>query len=111
MEFYWRLEDIPELRSLSKAEQTEVWYATLGRRLRDPVVMWLLVPYFLIVAAGNYLGGLLLPWRFGSAIGGGIGAGAALAMLLIVSYNRCRPYLAEEARRRTRAGETRDLPG
>ena len=95
MTFYWRLADIPELRSLSKAERTEVWNATLGRRLRDPVVMWLLVPFFLIVAVGNYLGGLLLPWRFGSAIGGGIGAGVAVSLLLVVSYNRCRPYLAE----------------
>ena len=101
LQLYWRLQDIPELKPLKKAERTEVWSAVSVKLFRDPIMLLLLVPFFLIVALGNYLGELALPWRFGSAIGGGIGGGLAAGAYVAASYGRCRPYLAEEVRRRT----------
>lgn len=102
MSLIWRLQDIPELKELSRAERTEVWAATGSKRFRDPVMMTLLVPYFLVVAIGNYLGGQWLPWRYGWAIGGGIGVAIGMAFYVTVSYNRCRPYLVEEVHNRAR---------
>lgn len=100
MEIYWRLKDIPELRSLSKAQRSEIWAGTIGARFRDPVIYLLMVAFFLIVALGNYLGDLIIPLRLGGAIGGGLGAGVAAWLGVIVTYQRCRPYLAAEVLRR-----------
>ena len=101
MVIYWRLQDMPELKPLSKAERTEVWVTTAAKRFRDPVMLLMLIPLFLIVALGNYLGGQLLPWRFGSAIGGGLGAGFAVVLWEVVALNRCRLYVTNELRRRS----------
>jgi len=107
MDIYWRLKDIPELKPLDKAERSKVWTATTGQRFRDPFMLLLFVPFFLIFALGKYLGGLLIPLEFGSAVGGGIGAGAAALFHVIASYHRSRPYLAEEiCRRSQRSGST-----
>jgi hypothetical protein len=106
VEIYWRLEDIPELKCLDKAERSQVWAATVGQRFRDPFMLLLLVLFFLIVSLGNHLGGLLIPVRFGSAVGGGLGAGLAASFYVIASYHRCRPYFAEEIRRRSQRSGT-----
>lgn len=89
------------MKPLSKAERTEVWVATAPKRFRDPVMLLMLIPFFLVVALGNFLGGHLLPWRFGSAIGGGVGGGVAVALYEIVALNRCRLYVANEVNRRS----------
>ena len=101
MEFYWRLKDIPELKSLDKGERTEVWVATMGRRMRDPWLLLLLIPYFVIVGLCNYLGGLLIPWEYGSSICGGIGAGLSIFLSSTVIFQRSRPHFAEEIHRRS----------
>jgi hypothetical protein len=100
LKLYWRLQDIPELKPLSKAERTEVWVATSVKLVRDPVMWVMLVPLFLVVALGNYLGELWLPGKIGTAVGGGIASGLAAGFLVAASYGRCRPHLAAEVRRR-----------
>ena len=101
MELYWSLRDIPELENLDKGEQTEVWAATLGQRLRDPFLLLLIIPFILIVFLGNFLGDWLLPFSYGSSVGGGLGGGLGVYLFLVVSFHRARPFLAEEIRRRS----------
>jgi hypothetical protein len=101
MKLYWRLRDIPEMKTLEKGQQTEVWIATFSRRLRDPFLLLLVVPCFLIVILCNFLGGLLIPISYGSSIGGGLGAGLAIYLVFVVSFNRARPHFAEEIHRRS----------
>ena len=101
MELYWRLRDIPELEKLDKGQRTEVWVATFNKRLRDPFLLLLIIPYFLIVFLGNFLGDRLLPFSYGSSIGGGLGAGLAVYLFFVVTFHRARPHLAEEIRRRS----------
>ena len=101
MKLYWRLRDIPELKDLEKGQQTEVWVATFSRRLRDPFLLLLVVPYFLIVILCNFLGDRLIPLSYGSSIGGGLGAGLSIYLFFVVSFHRARPHLAEEIRRRS----------
>ncbi len=101
MELYWRLRDIPELKNLDKGQQTEVWVATFSPRLRDPFLLRLIVPYFLFVILWSFLGAQLIPFSYGSAIGGGLGTGLAIYLIFVVSFHRARPHLAEEIRRRS----------
>lgn len=100
MEIYWKTKDIPELKNLSDFDGKEVWVATAGKRLLDPLYLLLVPAMFLIVGLGVYLGDLLLPFRFGSSIGGGLlGAMASMGMNVVMN-GRGRRHLAEEIRRR-----------
>ena len=103
MELYWRLEDIPELRSLTKADRTELWSKMIHQRVRDRFMLALFVPYIFIIALGNYIGDLLIPFRFGSSIGGGLGAGVAIWLFFVVAIHRSRPFLKEEAQQRLKS--------
>jgi len=96
------MSDIPELRALDKRQQKEVWTATTWRRLGDRRSILLMVPHFAVVGLFYYLGGRFIPLSYGSAIGGGIGAGLSVFFFLVLSYNLSRPYLAEEIRRRSK---------
>lgn len=103
MDMYWRLQDIPELKSLGKADRAELYVSTAPKRFRDPVMLLALIPLFVIVAIGCYIGQHVLPWRYGIAIGGGVGAAVANGLIEILWINRCRSYLAGEARLRSRS--------
>ena len=101
MAFYWHLRDIPELRSLDRAQQQEVWVATAGRRLRDPSSILAILVATVTVGLCYTLGSYLIPLSYGGVIGGGIGAGLGSLLGLEISMLRSRPYLAEEIRRRS----------
>ncbi len=101
MAFYWRFNDIPELSGLKKAQQTEVWVATMGRRIRDPFMLLALGICVVTVGLGYTLGSFLIPLSYGGVIGGGLGAGLGSFLSLGISMPRARPYLAKEIRRRS----------
>ncbi len=101
MALFWRLQDIPELQPLDKDQRTKVWMATTGRRIRDPLLLLLLIPFFIVVGLGYYLGGLLVPWKLGSSLGGGFGAGLAILLFMPIALQRSRAYIVEELRRRS----------
>jgi hypothetical protein len=98
--FYWRRRDVPELRDLSPGQRTEVLVATAGRRIRDPFLLLMIPPWLGLVALGNFLGGLWIPLPVGTSLGGGLGAGLAALLFCMVSFQRGRPHLAAEVRRR-----------
>jgi hypothetical protein len=69
MEFFWKFESIPELAPLSKAQRSEVWAATIGKRLRVKDVIVAVLILLLFMAVGGFLGGHFIPIRFGTTIG------------------------------------------
>ena len=101
MEFYWRFRDIPEFSGLEKAQQTEVWAATVGRRFRDPYMIVALFVCVVVVGLCYGLGDLLIPSSYGGVIGGGIGGGVGSFLSFGIMTPRARPHLAKEIRRRS----------
>ena len=101
MQIYWRLRDIPELSGLEKAQQTEIWAATTGRRFRDPFFYLGLIVCLVVVAIFYTLGCYVVPSSYGGVIGGSVGAGLGGFLSMGISMPRARPYLAEEIRRRS----------
>lgn len=100
MEFYWRFSDIPEFRNLDKAQQTEIWAATTGRRFRDPFLLVSLLVAVVVMGLCFSLGNLFIPWSYGAAIGGGLGAGLGNFIGLGLAIPRSRPHIAAEIQAR-----------
>ena len=104
MELYWKLENIPELAPLSKAQRTEVWVATIGPKLRSKDSILALVVFLFFMACFGLIGGSLIPGRYGTMIGCLVAyiPGALLFWGYILP--KARPSLAAEVERRRERG-------
>jgi len=100
MSIHWTLNSIPELAPLTPTQRHELWFANLGKFFKNPVNLLVLIPFFGCVALGNYLGDMLIPWKHGIAIGGGLGAGLAVYLFQMVTFNRLRPHMHRDAEQR-----------
>ena len=100
MEFYLGHHNIPEFKNLDKAQRTEVWAATAGRRFRDPFLFIALIIIFISVGVFYSLGNFLIPWSYGGVLGGAIGAGLGNFVVFGILTPRARPHLAAEIKSR-----------
>ena len=101
MTLFWRLRDIPELGPLPKGQQTEVWVATAGQRLRDPIALLALIPCVGLAGIGGYIGTLVIQGSLGVIVGAGIGGGLGSLIYWHIAAIRSRPILAAEVRARS----------
>ena len=102
MALYWRLSDIPELGPLSSGQQKEVWAATLTKRLRDPILLMVILPCACVAGLGGYLGCSAIGGSHGVAIGAGVGGAICNLIFWPISMVRSRPFLAAEVRTRSK---------
>ena len=96
MRVYWRLSQIPELATLSRAKRGLIWSRVYRNAFRHWQTWGGLAACGVLVGIGSHVGGLFGHSYIGAAIGGGVGGFVFSQVIIHVVRSHCKHLFASD---------------